>query len=177
VTTPRASTLALQSRSGIGDCRRGTTRRRVPTGITGFLALLLVAGCVNNQVGSARNGGIYAAKAAFSAESALSAVSTVQLVAGAASDGKVFGTFASVAVDQQEDALTEITTTFRSIEPPDAESRALRDELGALLDRSREHLAAVRIEIRRGRLAAAKAVAAPLDADAQQLDAFEKAHE
>ncbi|MCU1502195.1 MAG: hypothetical protein JWM12_1549 [Ilumatobacteraceae bacterium] len=159
-----------RSRGSPARCRAGTL-------LAAACAALLITGCVNNPVGSARNGGIYAAKAAASADAALSAVSTVQLVARAAGDHKVFGTFASVSVDQQEDALTEITTTFRSIQPPDAESRALRDELGELLDRALEHLAAVRVEIRRGRLATAAEVAAPLAGDARQLDDFAQAHQ
>ena len=147
------------------------------SGLLAVVGVVVLGGCVNNQVGSASNGGIYASKAARSAASAESAVATVRMVAGALSDGKVFGTFASVAVNQQEDALTEIITIFRSIQPPDAKSRALRDELGQLLDTARTHLAAVRIEIRRGRLATAKDVAAPLAGDAEQLDAFATAHE
>jgi phosphate uptake regulator len=136
----------------------------------------VLSGCVHNQVGSARNAGIYASKAARSAESALSAVSTVQMVADAASDGKVFGSFASVAIDQQEDAITEIAQLFRSIQPPDDESVELRDELGTMLDAARDHIAAVRIAVRRGDLDQAADVAAPLSDDADQLEAFSEAH-
>jgi hypothetical protein len=143
----------------------------------GLLALTSLTGCVTNQIGSARNGGIYAAKAARSANSAVSAVETVRLVAGAADDGKVFGTYASVAVNLQEDALTEIATQFRSVQPPDDASRQLRDELSGLLDTARIHLAAVRIEIRRGELAAASKVAEPLEDDAAALQAFAEEHE
>ena len=138
--------------------------------------VLALAGCVRNQVGSARDGGIYASKAAMSAESALSTVSTVQMVAEAASDGKVFGTFASVAIDQQEDAITEIAQLFRSIQPPDDESVALRDELGAMLDTARDHIATVRIAVRRGDLTGAAAAAGPLADDADRLEAFGEAH-
>ncbi len=142
-----------------------------------MFAILLLTGCVTNQIGSARNGGIYASKAARSASSAVSAVETVSLVAGAASDGKVFGTYASIAVDQQEDALTEISTLFRSIQPPDGESRELRDELTGLLDTALAHLANVRMKIRSGDLADASTVAAPLDQDAAALQAFAEEHE
>ena len=136
----------------------------------------MLSGCVHNQVGSARDGGIYASKAVRSAESALSAVSTVQMVAEAASDGKVFGSFASVAIDQQEDAITEIAQLFRSIQPPDDESVELRDELGAMLDAARDHIAAVRIAVRRGDLDQAADVATPLSDDADQFEAFSEAH-
>src|SRR5205809_688629 len=128
------------------------TMRRTAIALVAAFAVATTAGCVENPVGSASNGGIYASKASRSAESALSAVQTVRLVAGAASAGKVFGPYASISVDQQEDALTEITKLFRSIQPPDAASDALRAELGGLLDVSLEHLSAVRIEIRRGNL-------------------------
>ncbi len=150
---------------------------RLARGVGGLFALLALTGCVTNQIGSARNGGIYASKAARSANSALSAVETVNLVAAAASDGKAFGTYASIAVNQQEDALTEISTLFRSIQPPDGESRELRDELTGLLDAALTHLANVRIEIRSGDLAGASAVAAPLEQDADALQAFAEAHE
>ena len=49
-------------------------------------------------------------------------------------------------------------------------------KLTGLLDTSLDHLSAVRIEIRRGRLATAADVAAPLAADADQLEAFAEAH-
>lgn len=142
-----------------------------------LLVLASLTGCVTNPIGSARNGGIYEAKAARSANSALSAVDTVRLVADAVSNGKAFGTYASVAVDQQEDALTEIATLFRSVQPPDAESLRLREELNGLLDSARVHLTAVRIEIRRGDLATASTVAAALEVDAGALEAFAEAHE
>jgi hypothetical protein len=140
-------------------------------------ALVLFAGCARNPVGPARDAGSYAAKAVRSAESALSAVSTVQLVAEAGGDGKVFGTYASVAVDQQEDAVTETAALFRSIQPPDDASRELRDELGPLLDASRDHIAAVRIEVRRGHLDAAAQAATALEADADALQSFAEANE
>jgi hypothetical protein len=140
------------------------------------LSTATVAGCVAHPVGSARNSGVYAAKATRSAESALSAVESVRLLATAASDGKVFGPYASVAVDGQEDSLTTIITTFRSIQPPDDTSRQLREELGGLLDSARAHVAAVRIEIRRGRLGTAAAVAAPLAKDAESLHDLAEAH-
>ena len=136
----------------------------------------MLGGCVRNPVGSARNDGIYASKAAASADSALSAVATVQMVAEAAGEGRVFGSFASVSVDQQEDAITEIAQLFRSIQPPDDSSVALRDELGAMLDDARDHIATVRIAVRRGDLDGAATAAAPLADDAEQLEAFGEAH-
>lgn len=135
-------------------------------------ASLCLCGCVRNPVGPARDAGPYASKAKRSADSALSAVATVQMVADAAGDGKVFGAFASVAVDQQEDAITEIAQTFRSVQPPDDESVALRDQLGALLDEARDHIATVRIAVRRGDLDGAADAATPLAGDAERLEAF-----
>jgi hypothetical protein len=156
--------------------RHGRWSAVAATAVTGVLVMTL-AGCARNQVGSARNAGIYASKATMTAESALSAVSTVQMVAQAASDDRLFRPFAAVAVGQQEDAITEIAQTFRSIQPPDDESLALRDELGPMLDAARDHIAAVRITVRRGDLADAAEVAAPLAVDAAQLEAFAEEHE
>ena len=110
--------------------------RATATAVT-VVVVVALGGCVRNPVGSARNAGVYASKASMSAESALSAVSTVQMVAEAASDDRLFRPFASVAVGQQEDAITEVAQTFRSIQPPDVDSSALRDELGPLLDAAR----------------------------------------
>ncbi len=149
--------------------------RATATAVT-VVVVVALGGCVRNPVGSARNAGVYASKASMSAESALSAVSTVQMVAEAASDDRLFRPFASVAVGQQEDAITEVAQTFRSIQPPDVDSLALRAELGPLLDAARDHIAAVRITVRQGHLADAADVAAPLAADAAALEAFAEAH-
>jgi outer membrane lipoprotein SlyB len=139
------------------------------------LTLLVTTGCVTHPVGPARSARSYEAKAASSAEAALSAVETVRMLAQAATDGKVFGTYASVTVDGQEDELTKTSTTFLSIQPPDDASRQLGDELGALLDSALAHVRAVRITIRRGELDRAAAVAAPLAGDAESLDEFAEA--
>ncbi len=151
--------------------------KRCAGAATVVLSAATLTGCVAHPVGSARTSGIYAAKATRSAESALSAVESVRLLAEAVSAGKAFGTYASVSADGQEDLLTKITTTFRSIQPPDETSRQLREELGVLLDRAGAHLAAVRIEIRRGRLTTAADVAAPMAQDAEALNEFVEAHE
>jgi hypothetical protein len=139
------------------------------------LTLLVSTGCVTHPVGPARTARSYEAKAASSAEAALSAVQTVRLLAHAATDGKVFGTYASVTVDGQEDELTKTSTTFRSIQPPDDASQVLGDDLDALLDSALAHVRAVRITIRRGELDRAEAVAAPLAVDAASLEEFAEA--
>ena len=112
------------------------------------LAAVVLAGC-GQYVGPARTYGTYEHKAAATAEAALSAVQTVELMAQTAAAGRSFGPFTGIAVSDQEDALSAAQGTFSSIQPPDERSDALREELGALLDRSASDVSAVRIAARR----------------------------
>ena len=133
------------------------------------LAAVVLAGCVDHPVGPARSYESFAAKASTTAASALSAVETVRLLATAAAEGRTFGPYTSVAVSEQEDALSGVQGTFESIQPPDDRSVELRDELSTVLSRAVGNVADVRIEVRRGNLAGLDVVAAPLAADADDL--------
>ncbi len=143
-----------------------TLRRALAT----LLLTAVVVGCVSHPVGPSRTLESFEAKASTTAESALSAVETVRLLARAASDGNAFGSFVSIAVSEQEDALGGVRGTFMSIQPPPgADADRLRDELSTLLTSAFDHVGDVRIEVRRGHLADLDAVAAPLTGDAAQL--------
>ncbi len=135
--------------------------------------MLIASSCVDHPVGPARTYDSYAAKASTTASSALSAVETVRLLATTAADGNAFAPYTSVAVSEQEDTLGGVQGTFASIQPPDKRSEELRDELGAILASSFDHVSAVRIEARRGHLDRLAAVAAPLEQDAADLRAIE----
>jgi hypothetical protein len=130
----------------------------------------LVSGCVNHPVGPARTAESFEAKAGTTADAALSAVETVRLLAQAASDGNAFGSYVSIAVSEQEDALGGLRGTFLSIQPPPGrEIDDLRDELSALLTSAFNHVGEVRIEARRGTLGDLDSIAAPLERDADEL--------
>ncbi len=140
--------------------------------LAGLVLSFVVAGCVAHPVGPARSAESYERKANTTAESALSAVETVRLLARAGSEGNALVTYLSVAVSEQEDALGGLRGTFMSIQPPEGvESAALRDELSTILTSAFDHVGDVRIEIRRGHVGELDIVAEPLAEDAAELRA------
>jgi hypothetical protein len=141
-----------------------------------LLASAALAGCVAHPVGPARTFDAYEAKARTTAESARSSVATVHLLVETAANGDLFGTYASVTVSEQEDAINGVEGTFASIQPPDGESEAVRSELLALLSDASEHVSAVRIEVRRGHLDGLDRYVADLTSDEAALTAFLEAH-
>jgi hypothetical protein len=136
-----------------------------------IVAILVLGGCVAHPVGPARTFESYSAKASTTLESTISAVETVRLLAATAADGRTFGSYTSIAMSEQEDALGGLRGTFMSIQPPpDARSAQLRDDVSRLLTDAFDHVGDVRIAARRGQLDDLVAVAAPLEADAEALD-------
>jgi hypothetical protein len=150
--------------------------RKIGAG-TAAIVTLLVTGCVSHPVGPARTYETYEDKAATTAEAALSAVSTTILAAQAGADGDAWGPYLSILISEQEDELAGVQGTFASIQPPDARSDALRQQLGDLLTPAVEHVAQVRVMVRRGRLDDLATTAQPLDDDQRQLQAFLEAHQ
>jgi hypothetical protein len=138
--------------------------------------ILVTAGCVPHPVGPARTYETYEDKAATTAEAALSAVSTTILAAQVGTDGKAWGPYLSILVSEQEDAIVGVQGTFASVQPPDARSDALRQQLNGILQPAIDHVTSVRILVRRGRLDDLAPAAAPLDDDQRQLQAFLDVH-
>jgi hypothetical protein len=136
----------------------------------------IAAGCVAHPVGPARTFASYEAKARTTAESARSSVATTALLVQSAADGDLFGTYASSAVSEQEDALSGVEGTFGSIQPPDEASVALRSELLDILSTASDHVSAVRVEVRRGHLDGVDVFLPQLAADEAALTAFLAAH-
>ena len=91
-------------------------------------------GCINHPIGPARTFDDYEGKAVTTAESALSAVESVRLLAVTASEGHSFSSYTAVAVSEQEDSLGGLRGTFASIQPPDDDAVAVREELTPILD-------------------------------------------
>jgi hypothetical protein len=144
--------------------------------VVGAWAASVLASCVAHPIGPARTFDAYEGKATTTAESARSAVQTVRLLADASSRGNAFGTYVGVAVSEQEDALDGLQGTFRSIQPPDGAADELRRELDELLARALDHVIDVRVAVRRAQLHQLDVVAEPLEADAEDLEAFIEAH-
>src|SRR5262245_57525875 len=120
----------------------------------------------------ARTFGAYELKARGTAKSALSAVETARLAARAGSDGRAFGTYVSVLLSESETGLGHAEETFLSIQPPDRRADALRVRLARLLDRSRDHVAQLRISARRGDLESLAPLSEPLRSLAHRLGNF-----
>ena len=142
--------------------------------------MCIIAGgsaCGEHYVGPARTYDDYERKASTTAEAALSAVETARLAAGAGAEGKAFGPFLGQVLSDQEEDLSGVEGTFASIQPPGGErADRLRATLDDLLGDAVEHVAAVRIAVRRGQLHRLAEVAAPLGDDAASLRAFLEDH-
>ena len=144
--------------------------------VAGALAVATSSACVAHPVGPARTFAKYEGKAVTTAEGARSAVETALLVAETASRGNAFGPYASVMASEAEESATAVQGTFASIQPPNAKADALRAELDGILGAAVEHLAALRVAIRRGELRDARDTARPLRFGSRELKAFEDAH-
>ena len=145
--------------------------RRTTSSALVWGVVVVLCGCVSHPVGPARTFGSYAAKAATTLESTISAVETVRLLAETKSAGDAFGSYATVAISEQEDALGGLRGTFMSIQPPpDERSAELRRQVADLLTDAFDHVGAVRLEVRRGHLDELVTVAEPLAADVDAID-------
>jgi len=133
--------------------------------------------CTEHSVGPARTYDDFERKSRTTAEVALSAVETVRLLAETAAAGDAFAAYTNVSLSEQEEALAAADGDFASIQPPDARSEQLRDDLGRILDDASGHIADVRIVARRGDLDALDEIAAPLAEDSAALDAYLKSIE
>lgn len=140
------------------------------------VAATLVTGCVSHPVGPARTYGKYEGKAVTTAQSARSAVQTARLAVDAATKDGVFGPYVSQVIGQAEDAVSAVEGTFASIQPPSGDADRLRGELLDLLSDAEDHVAAVRIAVRRGRIGGLANVATPLAGDAAALQRFAQEH-
>jgi hypothetical protein len=104
-------------------------------------------------------------------------VSTTMLAAETGTNGKAWGTYLSVLISAQEDEIAGVQDTFASVQPPDARSDALRQQLVDILDPAVAHVTDVRITVRRGRLDDLAEVAEPLAEDQTRLRAFLADHQ
>jgi hypothetical protein len=139
-------------------------------------ASVVLLACSAHPVGPARTFDVYEGKAATTAASALSSVETVRLAARTGADDHGFGGFLGQVVADQEDVLSGVEGTFLSIQPPDGRADRVREELGDLLASSLDHIAEVRVAIRRGQLHDLLEVGAPLGEDAEGLRRFLEDH-
>jgi len=155
--------------------RRTTARGVIVIIVVVLLLALLAARMVPHPVGPARTYGKYHGKAVSTAESAISDVRTVALVARAYRDGNTFGPYTSTVVSDAEESISGVQGTFDSIQPPDARADELQRRLDGLLGDAVEHVRDARVAVRRGSPSALADLVAPLDTDAGALEAFTEA--
>lgn len=131
------------------------------------LLLFLLPACV----APARSATDYEHKAVDTAEAVLSSVETGSLLARLAPE-QAFMPFVSVGLSDAEAGAASTRAVFLSLQPPDARSDGVREELSHLLDRSDDALSRARIAARRGDLGALTRSADELSATATSLERF-----
>jgi hypothetical protein len=137
------------------------------------LALLALATAC---VAPARTFDDYEGKAVTSAETAASEARTAILTSSVAGRSQLPPPTASVIVAEAAVGATGVADTFASIQPPDAESDALRAELLPALEQAADLIASMRIAARRTDTEAMAAVSADLAPVAALLERFVEEH-
>ncbi|MFI2435292.1 hypothetical protein [Streptomyces sp. NPDC018693] len=141
-----------------------------PVLVLGLGLLLTVTGCV----GPAWSETDYREKVANTAQAARSSVQTAALVVEAADAGKAPGPYTARALSDAETALDSVATQIGSVQPPNADSEALRSRLTSLLEQCRTALADLRIAARGGRFDELGVLAEPLPRLAARLQRLER---
>jgi hypothetical protein len=137
------------------------------------IAIGVLSGCVTPAPKTAD----YEAKAAMSAQAAVSAARTAVVAARAYTEGKLQTSYLESTVVDAENTLGAIETTFTSIEPPpSAAADRLRGTLDPLLQDAGSAASDLRIAVRRNSTAALSASADDLAEAADKLDAFAQDH-
>jgi hypothetical protein len=127
-------------------------------------------------VGPARDFATYEGKAKESAEGVLSAVETARLSVLISTRNGAFAPYVSILLTEAEEDAGSIQATFDSIQPPDARSDALQEELDSLLADALATLTEVRIAARRTDLDGLPRLTLPLEGIAEDLDEFVTTH-
>jgi hypothetical protein len=119
-------------------------RRAALTALAATVAL--VSGCAT----PARNPPQFKAKAENAVQTAQGEVSTGLIVVHQAQQRKILNTDADRVVSSSESAVSSISESFTSVQPPDdASSDEIRDAVSNVLSQAQDALADARIAIRR----------------------------
>lgn len=114
------------------------------------LVAVALAAVLGACVGPARTSDAYTGKASTSLHDTRSAVETARLAVDAAAGDRATGPYLSVLLSEAEKQASSVQSTFDSIQPPDARSDRLRDDVDALLTEAVSDLGDLRIAARRG---------------------------
>lgn len=138
-----------------------------------LVGLALVAACV----APAPTTSAYEAKAARTAQDALSQVATVRMAAEAGRQGRLPRGYLDTVLSESEDAFGSIQNTFDSVQPPDDPAAdQMRDTLDRLLSQGSDALSQVRVAARRQHGAQMATAARSLAPVAAALERFQQEH-
>jgi hypothetical protein len=143
--------------------------------LAGLVVVAVTTSCVH-PAGTARNLADYESKAKNTAESVLSAVETAGIAVDAGTRDRAFPAFVTVVVGEAESDATAAVSGFEAIQPPNATSDRLRDQLGELTDQATDILADTRIAARRAETSDLLAQTQPLQQTAEGLRSFIAEH-
>jgi hypothetical protein len=143
-----------------------------PVGIIVCGLLVIMAGCVRHPGLPATGTSGFQAKAALTAESATSSVSTVQLALKAERGHRTTAVYLSGVVSDAEDRLEGTIGSFQSVAPPTSAARKLRGRLDDVLADAQDHVATIRIALDSGQRGQAVALIPELISDRTRLERF-----
>ena len=130
-----------------------------------WTVIVVLSACV----APAWNASQYHAKLVATAEEAVSAIQTVRLALAEVEQHTLFSNAVDVAISNQEDALSSVSGTFASIQPPHGTLDDDRRKVLDLLDKAQTEVEQARIEYRRGDIASARAHIESLTSTEHQL--------
>jgi type II secretory pathway pseudopilin PulG len=138
----------------------------------GIVVVLALAGIAVGCVAPARTDSTYKAKAADTADAVVSAARTALLAARVGGTERSFASTTAVVVADAEGDAASARDAFASIQPPDAQSDALRRRLLPDVERAVDLIELVRIAARRADADGLTQATVPLSALADRLERF-----
>jgi hypothetical protein len=137
------------------------------------LGVLSLSGCV----APAPDDASYESKAALTAQAAVSAARTALLGTRTYTDDRLPGTYLEPVLEDAEQTLGSVATTFDSVQPPPTSAADhLRAALDPLLESAGADVTDLRIAARRGRTGDLASAADDLSGIADDLEAFGREH-
>lgn len=142
-----------------------------------LLGVVLGSFALSGCVAPAPDDASYESKATQTAQAALSAARTAILSTHTYADDRLPGTYLEPVLEDAEQTLGSVQTTFDSVQPPaTAAADGLRAALDPLLQSAASDVTDLRIAARRGRSGDLASTADDLSTIADRLEAFGQEH-
>ncbi|MDQ1711114.1 MAG: hypothetical protein QOE45_564 [Frankiaceae bacterium] len=130
------------------------------------VAMLVTAGCV----GPSRTDRDYGEKVEGTAKAVASAAQTALLGVETAERGKAYQPYLSILLRDAEDEAGWAQEALDTVQPPSGAADEMHDQVADIVSEVVDVLRELRVEVRRGHLAALPGIAAPLRDLADRLD-------